>query len=165
MKTLIITMLLCLAVLRCSAQSGSAAKQDVERRISDFFMEDNGIFDRAADSGMLYTFFFQINVNRDKNGKTSAVSIEASDSLACQLFPRYRVLKDLPFDIYMKDRKKASFIIPVILDVISSTGETYKNERLAVLKSYRKLFSNDENLEQYIYFKPTVFMISKQVFD
>lgn len=97
MKTLFITMLLCLPLLCSSAQSGSAAKQEVEKAISDFFMKDKGIF--------------RINVNRDKRGKLSAVSIQASDSVACQLFPRYQVLKDLPFDVYMKDRKNASFII------------------------------------------------------
>ncbi len=159
------TTLLLLGLLRCNAQPTLQVKQEVEKKIKAFFMEDKGIFERVADSGKLYTFFFQIDVSRENSRKLPVTSIEANDTIAYRLYPDYQFLKSLRWDIYMPTRKKASFIIPVILEVISSKAETYEYRKSNGLKSFLSLFKDDKNIEDYIYFKPIVFLISKQVFD
>lgn len=164
MKTAITTLLL-FWVLSCSAQSAFTVKQQVEKKISAFFMKDKGLFERVPDSGKLYRFFFQINVSRTNSRKFSITSIKASDTIAHKLYPDSNFLKSLRWDVYMHGRKKASFIIPVVLDVINSKGETYHQERLDQLKAFPSLFKNDENIEDYIYFRPVVFLISKEVFE
>ncbi|MGX5691459.1 hypothetical protein [Arcticibacter tournemirensis] len=160
-----ITTLLLIWALSGSSQSVSTVKQEVEKSISDFFMGDKGIFERVPDSGKVYRFFFQVDVSRTSTRRLSVTSIKASDTIAHKLYPDSHFLKTLQWNVYMHKRKKASFIIPIVLDVISSKGETHKNERSDQLKAFRSLFKNDGNVEDYIYFRPVIFVISKQIFD
>ncbi|GEM_PF-4004248 len=164
MRIVAITIFLFYA-LNSYAQSPFTLKQQLEKDLSAFFMKDKGIFERVPDSGKVYRFFFQIDVSRTSSRRLSVTSIKASDTIAHKLYPDYHFLKTLQWNVYMHKRKKASFIIPVVLDVISSKGETHKNERSDQLKAFRSLFKNDGNIEDYIYFRPVVFVISKQIFD
>lgn len=153
-----------LVCFTCRAQNVYDDKVRLQKEIDNFFWEDKGIFDRVEDCGRLYTYFFQIDVLKNIDRSVTVSRIFASDSIAYTHYPNYLSLKKFDFGVFMNGRDKASFILPVALEVVSSKGEQYLQRKEADgLDLILNLFPRTADLEGFIYFRPVAFRINKQV--
>lgn len=143
--------------------------QNEKKKIQNFFLKDLP-WKNTPDSTMTIGFSFKISVLENEKGAKPVISLTASDSIAYKLFPKYEALKKIDYRLFMRDKKKADFIIPVLIEVVSSRGDhnTYEN----LIKFYKaNIFSREmfkeirpmlhidplgENIrtEEYIYFEP-----------
>ncbi len=167
MMKYLISFSLILLGLCCKAQIVSPAKPDEFYSISRILFRDKQIHDRLSklpDSGRLYTFFFKVKVVKNANNEAIVTDILASDTLAKYLLPQYTRLNKVNYNRLMTNRNKASFIIPVLLDVLNSKGKFYRMEWTKERHEiFRNLFNNDEKMEDCIYFPPSTLIIDMEI--
>lgn len=73
-------------------------------------------------------------------------------------------METLSYSVFMHNRNKAIFIIPVILEVFSSKGPA--KECKSPLPYFQTIFADDsDDIADHIYFRPQLMRINKQVFD
>lgn len=163
MKILSYWVLILFASTACLAQERIREKAEVKKKISEFLINSER-FDIIADSAMFYTFFFKVEV-AFKNGKQHAI-VTPGDSTAVNICPDYIELGKFDYSVFMNKENKATFILPVILDVIDSKGRRFKFKRnLDITASTLRLYPRDLNIYDYICFTPFNYLISKEVFD
>lgn len=131
------------------------------------FFDENIPWKTTKDSSAAHTFSFKVFVEKDLKGIAKVTSITASDSIAFQIYPKYKFLETISYDVFMGNDKAAIFIIPVGLEIISSKGE--KIPRSDFFKDIMSLFhfrpEDQTQPEIFIYFKPILLRMNKQVFD
>jgi hypothetical protein len=71
------------------------------------------IEDLLGDSTKYYSLNFRIQIKKDANG-TKVKSILSNDSLAYKLFPNYRDLENLNYDVLMKNKSNIILVVPFI---------------------------------------------------
>jgi len=81
------------------------------------------------DSIALYAINFKIDLVQKNPGKSVVTQIIANDSLAYKLFPAYKELYAINYNKLLKNRKRLTLVIPILISNISDTAkETQKNQ-------------------------------------
>lgn len=165
----------------------SANSQDIESSIKiekrkiESFLVDSISWENTPDSNMFIGFAFKIDVKKNENGKNNLISVIANDTLAYKVFPRYKLLSTVNYDLFLQNRNEGIFIIPVFLEIISSKLDLdikshgnlmkfYNNRVLdrSLSKAIQSTFyinhSEAKNeTEKYIFLKPIMAGIEKYV--
>lgn len=171
------------------AQVLDRKKEKEKKKIEDFFLKDLP-WKTTKDSTMIIGFSFKIRVEENAKGISLAISVIASDSIAYKLFPKYEALRKIDYKPFLKGRKEADFIIPVLIELVGSQPlEYYNREKLINFLSYigigkvyfdlpfsmfhlnkeiggRRFFINENantGTENYIYFKPVIIWMDKRI--
>lgn len=148
-------------------------------KINEFFIE-NTPWKTTPDSTMFIGFSFKIDVKKNAKGQTKSVSIEASDSLAYTIFPKYKLLKNIDYGQFIKDKKKGVIVIPVIIDLVGpQMDEYYTNENLlkyftntilekSMSRSIKSIFfmnqqSTRSDMQNFIFLKPIMLGMRKRI--
>lgn len=144
----------------------STNKHLEKEKLLDLFKE-NDPWKTTKDSSAAYAFSFKVIVKKNLKGVAEIISIGASDSIAYKIYPNYKFLETINYNVFMGNNRTAIFIIPVGLEIIGSTG--HKISRSDFFKDIMSLFHykpNDKTEpEKFIYFEPYLVRLSKQVFD
>ncbi len=168
MMKYLISFSLILLGLCCKAQIVSPAKPDEFYSISRILFKDESFdarLDDLPDTGRLYTFFFKVRVVKNANNEAIVTDILASDTIAKFLFPHYARLGKVNYNRLMANRNKASFVIPVLLDVSSKKGEFFSMEwKPGRYDIFYNIFNNDEKMEDCIYFPPSTLMVDRKIY-
>lgn len=175
----IVTILILLSIHELSYSQLLKGKSKKEKKkIENFFLKDLP-WKSTEDSTMIIGFSFKIKVEENEIGLSQATSITASDSIAYKLFPNYELLKTINYKLFLQNKKKAEFIIPVLIELVGSqTIGYYDREKLinfsnntvfnkALYKGAWSMFhlNNDhiKNIENYIYLKPVIIWMDKRI--
>lgn len=152
--------------------------QNEKKKIKDLFLKDLS-WKNTPDSTMIIGFSFKIRVEQNENNLIQIISITANDSIAYKLFPKYHSLKKIDYRLFMREKKKADFIIPVLIEIVGHYQEDY-NTSENLLKFYkenifrREMFKEIRNMlhidplgdntrtEEYIYFEPVFIWMDKR---
>lgn len=161
----------------CFAQNLERKIQKEKRKIQNFFLKDLPR-KNTPDSTMIIGFSFKISVQENEKRIKQVISITANDSVAYKLFPNYESLKKIDYKLFMKDKNKADFIIPILIEMVSSQADKYltdeklkdfMNERTfftTIKHDPRSLFHNvkeeKDRIENYTYFEPVLIWIDKR---
>jgi hypothetical protein len=156
-----------LAPLVSLAQQTKQIDPNVEQQKIEDFFDKNTPWKTTKDSSAIYAFSFKVNVTRDNKGIARVTSLTASDSIAYEIYPKYKHLETINYGVFMENKKTATFIIPVALEVFNSKGDNIaKTDFLKDSMSLFNLEQGDNNkIKNYIYIKLIVYRINKQVFD
>lgn len=147
------------------------------QKIFDFF-NNHTPWETSPDSTMHIGFSFKIKMKFDTEGKINRNRIKASDPIAYKLFPEYKFLSTVNYPLFLKDKKRGTYIIPVLIEIIGSqTDEYYTNDRLlnyylktlegrSMSKAMKSAFyiksSGRGKTENYIYMKPIILTLGKR---
>jgi hypothetical protein len=174
-----LTLLLILSFCNiCFAQNPDRKIQNEKRKIQNFFLNDLP-WKNTPDSTMIIGFSFKISVQENEKGIKQVISITASESVAYKLFPNYESLKKIDYKLFMKDKKEADLIIPVLIEMVGPYQKDY-NSYEKLLKFYeenifrREMFNeiramlhidplwDNTKTEEYIYFEPVFIWMDKR---
>lgn len=144
----------------------SSNKYVEKQKLKDFF-DQNPPWKTTKDSSAAYAFSFKVFVEKDDHGVAKVISISASDSIAFKIYPMYRSLASIKYDVFMGNSKAATFIIPVGIEIINSKGDKvprsdFFDDIMAVFN-----FKPEDNTqpEIFTYFRAYLVRMNKQVFD
>lgn len=137
-----------------------------KQKITNFFRE-NLPWKTTKDSSAAYAFSFKVFVEKNLQGMAKVTSITASDSIAFQIYPKYKFLRTIDYEVFMGNDREAIFIIPVGLEIINSKGDKvprsdFFNDIMSLFH-YRAMDNTEPEIS--IYFKPILGRLNKQVFD
>jgi hypothetical protein len=160
---------LLLAVFLIAYQAVYAQSQESiseQERVRDFFIK-NTPWETTKDSTMVYAFAFKASVKKDKKGNVHFISLTATDTLAYQIFPKYKFLETVNYKLYMKGKSQATFIFPIVIEKIVYRPLEYYDNRILMAyfienhfrenfsKKILSLFSTEHSeIENNIYFPP-----------
>lgn len=157
----IIILILGFPLLTCAQSSNKYVEK---QKLRDFF-DQNIPFKTTKDSSAAYAFSFKIFVEKNNLGVAKVISISASDSIAFKIYPMYKLLENIKYDVFMGNSKAATFIIPVGIEVINSKGD--KVPRSDFFDDIMSLFNfkaeDDTQPEIFTYFKAHLIRMNKQV--
>lgn len=126
----IILLLLNIIPLFSNAQeSVKTAKNDNYLKRIDKIINRGFKGEFLKDSIALYAINFKIDLVQKNPGKSAATQITANDSLAYKLFPAYKELYAINYNKLLKNRKRLTLVIPILISNISATAkETHKDQ-------------------------------------
>lgn len=165
----------------------SANSQDIEssiknekRKIENFLI-DSISWENTPDSNMFIGFAFKIAVKKTEDGKSNFVTVIANDSLAYKVFPKYKLLSTVNYNLFLPNRNEGIFIIPVFLEIISSKLDLDIESHKNLMKFYNNRVLNrslskaiqstfyinhseaKNETEKYIFLKPIIAGIEKYI--
>ncbi|OWK71178.1 hypothetical protein CBW18_08895 [Pedobacter sp. AJM] len=140
----------------------------IEKSFYKIFTQSDNLCSRLLnDSVAIYTTNFRIEVIR-KGSKTTVTKIEAADSLAYKLFPKYPGLKQINFiELFNKSDQKITIIMPIMVygadkrrikyRDIQGNPLTNMNAAINALKtSYFNFFSNEGVFNRLVIARPLI---------
>ena len=132
MKKLLLTLIITsLYINGIKAQKKLLAEEKIWKQIHSILSDSKS----PKDSLLIYALNFELSVSK-KNGKALAFDIVANDSLAYQMFPRYKKLKLIDFYTLMRGRDKIKVILPIIVFGSSDKQKKYKDKDGRVLINF-----------------------------
>lgn len=170
MRNSFVLLFFCLSFGQTAVGQGLQDSQIKEIRKAYHLFETNITSKTIPDSTGLLAFAFEIVATKGQGGTVKVSSLKANDSIGYRVFPEYSALKSIDYSVFMRTRKKATFIFPVIIEVYSSKqkGEI---PFLSPLEHVLKLFYYPPgqnkllDIKNYIYFKPYTIRLDKRVVD
>lgn len=152
--------------------------ENEKMKIQDFFLK-NLPWENMPDSTIIIGFSFKIKVEKSSNGKILPVSIIASDSIAYKLYPKYEFLKAINYKPFLKNKKEADFIIPVLIEMVGSRPpKQHEREKLidflnetsfaktlykSTLSMFHIIKEEEENYpENFIYLDPILIWMDRR---
>lgn len=151
------------------AQSHKDPSKLEEERVMNFFIK-NAPWKTTKDSTMVYAFAFKALVKKDHQGNVHLISLTATDSVAYQVFPKYKFLETVNYKLFMRGKSNATFIFPIVIEkIVYRPLDYYDNKKLMsyfIKNHYRETFSKKilsifsnvsaehSEIENNIYFPP-----------
>lgn len=151
---------------------------DIEKKKINEFFRENFPWKTTPDSTMFIGFSFKIKVKLNGEGQVIYNKIIASNTNAYKIYPKYKSLGTINYGLFLKDKKRGIFIIPVIIDIIGSQPDKYyTNKNLlnyytktilgkSMSKAMKSAFYINQlgkkNTENYIYLEPMMIGIGKR---
>ena len=133
-------------------------KRQEQLKVYKFF-ENNTPEKNILDTSKIYAFAFKAVVKKNANGEARVISFTANDSIAYSLYPNYKLLKNINYGVFMRNRNRAIFIFPVILDVWKqewpeqNRKPNYDEVAMSMFSLPRDPYIDIEN---WIYFTPHI---------
>ncbi len=166
LKQNIFIFLCLLGIQMAYAQKKQDAVYTEQKRIEDFF-SNNIPINTTKDSNMVYAFAFKAVVKKDTKGKAQLISLTANDTIAYTIYPKYKFLETINYGLFMKDRKQAIFIFPVLLDIANTTLKSFPAHNRPADNIMSVFFYREgeelDAIENRIYFRPYLLMIDKTI--
>lgn len=160
-------LLILISPLFVFSQQKKSVGSEVEQQKIRSFLDENTPWNTTKDSSAVYAFSFKVAVKKDVHGVAKVVSLIASDSIAYQVYPKYKFLETINYGVFMGNRKSADLIIPIELEVIDSKGRNIEKtdflERTMSLLHLKPLEKGV--IENYIYTEPHLVRMNKQIVD
>jgi hypothetical protein len=176
-KFLLIVSLLFIIPELVQAQNLEKEIESEKKKIDEFFF-NNMPWKTTPDSNMLIGFSFKISVTRNTDGQLKPISIIANDKIAYKIYPKYEFLKTINYELFLKDKKEAIFIIPTFIEITDSKSDTSRNYLMnfynksifggSMRRAVQSMFYMDQpkgnnNLENYIYLSPNIVAMDKRI--